>query len=181
MTLFVFTTERREHTKCSLCESDILYCLMTNISSFLIWWQQHVSKKLGQVHVSHCVASHLLLTIVCKHLGTEETSCRTFGREFFVVFQMFSVGESSGLLAGHSTTRLFYYEAMLYRCSMWFNIVLLKMCKVSPEKRRCLDGSICCSKTCIYLSALMELFQMCRFPGPYTLMPPIPSEMQALN
>ncbi len=31
-------------------------------------------KKLGQKHVYHCVASPFLLTL-CKHLGTEDTSC----------------------------------------------------------------------------------------------------------
>ena len=38
-------------------------------------------------------------------------------------------------------------------------------------RRRLLDGSRCCSKTCSYLSAVMEPFQMCGFPVPEALMP----------
>ena len=33
-----------------------------------------------------------------------------------------------------------------------------------PWRRRCLDGSICCSKTCMYLSAFMVPSQMCKLP-----------------
>lgn len=40
--------------------------------NFWIWWQQHVSTKLRQGRVYHCVAS-LLLKTVCKHLAAEET------------------------------------------------------------------------------------------------------------
>ena len=45
-----------------------------NICSFWLWWQQHISKKLEQGDVYHCVSSRHLLTTVCKHLGGEETS-----------------------------------------------------------------------------------------------------------
>ena len=38
-------------------------------------------KKLGQSHVYHSVASHLLLTTVSKHLGTEDTGFWTSGRK----------------------------------------------------------------------------------------------------
>lgn len=34
----------------------------------------------GQCYVYHCVAAPLLLSTVCKHLGTEKTSCWTFER-----------------------------------------------------------------------------------------------------
>ena len=49
---------------------------LLDISSFLLWWQQHISVKLEQEQgdVHHRVASPLLLPAVCKHLGTEETS-----------------------------------------------------------------------------------------------------------
>ena len=36
-----------------------------------MWQQQHISKKLEQVHVSYCVASPLPSTTICKHLGAE--------------------------------------------------------------------------------------------------------------
>ena len=42
---------------------------MENISSFWLWWQQNIAKKLLQDD-DHCVASPLILTTVCKHLGS---------------------------------------------------------------------------------------------------------------
>uniref|UniRef100_A0A9J7X4R8 Transposase n=1 Tax=Cyprinus carpio carpio TaxID=630221 RepID=A0A9J7X4R8_CYPCA len=90
----------------------------------------NISKKLGQGHVYHCVASPLLFITVCKRLGTEETSfsslgigmlshscliqasscstvlgllCRIF---LFMMHQMFSMGERSGLQTGHFSTRI---------------------------------------------------------------------------
>lgn len=48
-------------------------------------------------------------------------------------------------------------------------------------KRRRLDGSICCSKTWIYLSALMVPFQMCKPLIPYELMPPHHQRCRLLN
>jgi len=102
---------------------------MKSVSSSWSWWQQHISKKLGQGHVSHCAACRLLLTTVCKHLGTEETSCWTVGREMlphshliyisicstalgllchiqrFKMRQIFSTQERSGLQAGQSSTQ----------------------------------------------------------------------------
>lgn len=39
-----------------------------------------VLKKLFQGHVSHCKASSLHLTTVCKHMGAQESSCWSFWR-----------------------------------------------------------------------------------------------------
>ncbi len=55
-------------------------------------------------------------------------------------------------------------------CSMWFCIVLLKYCL--PWNRRRLEGSICCSKTFIYLSAFIVPSKTCKLPIPYALMHP---------
>ena len=41
-----------------------------------------------------------------------------------------------------------------------------------PWKRRCLDGSACCSKTCMYLCALMVPSKMCKLPMPWALTHP---------
>ncbi len=41
-----------------------------------------------------------------------------------------------------------------------------------PWNRRCLEGSICCSKTFIYLSAFMVPSKTCKLPIPYALMHP---------
>ncbi len=65
--------------------------------------------------------------------------------------QMFSIGERSGLQAGQFSTR-----TLLLRC--W--------------NTRCLEGSICCSKTFIYLSAFIVPSKTCKLPIPYALMHP---------
>ncbi len=46
---------------------------------------------------------------------------------------------------------------------------------------RRLEGSICCSKTFIYLSAFIVPSKTCKLPIPYALMPPIPLEMLAFE
>ncbi len=80
------------------------------------------------------VASPLLFITVCKRLGTEETSCSSLGigmlshscliqasscstvlgllcRIFlFMMRQMFSMGERSGLQAGHFSTRILLHS-----------------------------------------------------------------------
>ncbi len=134
---------------------------------------------------------------VCKRLGTEETSCSSLGigmlshscliqasgcstvlgllcRIFlFMMRQMFSMGERSGLQAGHFSTRILLLRS--------HDVVIDAVCGLAlscwkmqglPWKRRCLDGSICCSRTWTYLSALMVPFQMCKLPMPHALMQP---------
>ena len=130
-----------------------------------------------------------LLTTVCKCLRDGDTSCRFCLRGILIhswmmqdsscltvleprcqIFhfkrrQMFSVGERSGLQADQSSTwtRLLWSHAIVMdsvcglALSCW-NIQGL------PWKRHCLNGSRCCSKTSMYSSALMEPFQMSRFP-----------------
>ena len=107
---------------------------------------QQIPKKLGQGHVHRCLASPLLLTTLNRRLGTEETSfssseigmvlgllCRTF---LFMMRQMFSIGERSGLQTGHFSTRIpFSYAAMM----LWLmeNVVwhyLVEKCRVVPER-----------------------------------------------
>ncbi len=46
-----------------------------------------------------------------------------------------------------------------------------------PWNRRCLEGSICCSKAFIYLSAFIVPSKTCKLPIPYAFMHTIPSEM----
>ncbi len=129
--------------------------------------------------------------------GTEETSCSSLGigmlshscliqasscstvlgllcRIFlFMMRQMFSMGERSGLQAGHFSTRILLLRS--------HDVVIDAVCGLAlscwkmqglPWKRRRLDVSICCSRTWIYLSALMEAFQMCKLPMPHALMQP---------
>ncbi len=87
-------------------------------------------KKVGTMPCLPLCASPLLFITVCKRLGTEETSCSSLGigmlfhscliqasscstvfgllcRIFlFMMRQMFSMGERSGLQAGHFSTRI---------------------------------------------------------------------------
>ena len=96
--------------------------------------------------------------------------CRIF---LFMMRQMFSMGERSGLQAGHFSTRIL----LLHSHDVVIDVVCclaLSCWKMQglPWKRRRLDGSICCSRTWIYLSALMVPFQMCKLPMPHALMQP---------
>ncbi len=50
-----------------------------------------------------------------------------------------------------------------------------------PWNRHHLEGSICCFKTFIYLSAFIVPSKTCKLPIPYALMHPIPSEMLAFE
>ncbi len=108
-----------------------------------------------------CVASPLLFITVCKRIF------------LFMMRQMFSMGERSGLQAGHFSTRILLLRS--------HDVVIDAVCGLAlscwkmqglPWKRRRLDGSICCSRTWIYLSALMVPFQMCKLPMPHALMQP---------
>ena len=118
-------------------ETEIFYNFMGNISSFWLWWQQHISEKLEQGYLYQCGASPLPLATFYEHLGSEETSVWSFRRGMshffliqdcswstvlglcsqvfrFMIHQMFSVGERSGLQVGQfSTLTLFSHEAML--------------------------------------------------------------------
>ncbi len=90
--------------------------------------------------------------------------------------QMFSLGERSGLQAGQFRTRTLL---------LWSHAVLIAaaVCgfALSCWNTRCLEGSICCSKTFIYLSAFIVPSKTCKLPIPYALMQLIPSEMLAFE
>ena len=53
-------------------------------------------------------------------------------------------------------------------CSVWFSIVLSKT-QCLPWKRCHLDGIMCCSKTCLFRSALMMSSHIWRLPVPWIL------------
>ncbi len=87
--------------------------------------------------------------------------------------QMFSIGERSGLQAGQFSTR-----TLLLRSHA---VVIAAVCGFAlscwntqglPWNRRRLEGSICCSKSFIYLSAFIVPFKTCKLPIPYALMHP---------
>ncbi len=95
--------------------------------------------------------------------------------------QMFSIGERTGLQAGQ------FIRTLLLRSHA---VVIAAVCGFAlsfwntwglPWNRRLLEGSICCSKTFIYLSAFIVPSKTCKLPIPYALMHPIPSEMLAFE
>ncbi len=78
--------------------------------------------------------------------------------------QMFSIVERSELQAGQFSTR-----TLLLRSHA---VVIAAVCgfALSCWNTRHLEGSICCSKTFIYLSAFIVLSKTCKLPIPYALM-----------
>jgi len=139
-----------------------------------------VSKKLGQDHFYRCVESPLLFTTVCKHLGTEDTSCWTFvGRRIpaagssvlgllclilrFMMWKTFSFGKRCELQTAPSSTWTLLLRSYAVAIDAVCGLALSCSNMQDLSWKRChLDGSTCCSKTCTYLSALMVLFMMFR-------------------
>ncbi len=160
------------------------------ISSFQIWFLLQVSKLLGRGHVYHGVASPLLFKTVWRRLGIEVMSfwscgvgiwshscliqvsscwrvCGCLWRIFCLMMrQMFSLGGRSGLQAGQFSTR-----TLLLRSHA---VVIAAVCgfALSCWNTRRLEGSICCSKTFIYLSAFIVPSKTCKLPIPYAHMHP---------
>ncbi len=87
--------------------------------------------------------------------------------------QMFSIGERSGLQAGQFST---------WTLLLWSHaVVIAAVCGFAlscwntqglPWNRRRLEGSICCSKTFIYLSAFIVPSKTCKLPILYAFMHP---------
>ncbi len=82
-----------------------------------------------------------------------------------MMHQMFSIGERSGLQAGQFSNR-----TLLLRS---YAVVIAAVCgfALSCWNRHRLEGSICCSKTFIYLSAFIVPSKTCKLPIPYALTP----------
>ncbi len=87
-----------------------------------------------------------------------------------MMHQMFSIGERSGLQAGQFSTR-----TLLLRSHA---VVIAAVCGFAlscwntqglPWNRHHLEGSICCSKTFIYLSAFIVPSKICKLPILYAL------------
>lgn len=121
-------------------QTETFYCfffLQRYLCSFSIWWQQHISEKLGQG--AFCVFLQL------KCLGTEETSCFSFESELFLpsflldigfqvspllyfflhnVPNVFKGGGRSGLQTGQFITWTLLFCSNM--CRLWFGSVLLK-------------------------------------------------------
>ncbi len=141
-------------------------------------------------HVYHGVASPLLFKTVWRRLGIEVMSFWSFGvgirslscliyvssfwrvrgrlwRIFrLMMHQMFSIGERSGLQAGQFSTR-----TLLLRSHA---VVIAAVCgfAVSCWNRHHLEGSICCSKTFIYLSTFIVPSKTCKLSILYAFMHP---------
>ncbi len=158
-------------------------------------WHQHISRKLGQGHVYHCVPSPLLFITVCKRLGTEETSCSSLGIGMLSHSCLIQASSCSTVLGLLCRIFLFMTRQMFSRwkiwtagwpfqypdpstqpwccnwCSMWSGIVMLENAR-SSLKETTSGWEHMFSRTWIYLSALMVPFQMCKLPMPHALMQP---------
>ena len=158
-------------------------------NELIIWWLQHVPKQLGQGHFYHCVTSPFLLTTLNKRLGTEDTNCWSFVGGIlshsclmysfscstvrglrcrilrFIMRHTFSMEIGSGLQAGQSSTRtlLLRSHAVVKRAECGLALSCWNK-QGRPWKRRCLDGSMCCSKTCMYLFSINGAFTDVQVP-----------------
>ncbi len=96
--------------------------------------------------------------------------------------QMLSIGERSGLQTGQFSTRtlLLRSHAVVIAAVCGFALSCWNIQGLTWN-RRYLEGSLCCSKTFIYLSAFIVASKTCKLPIPYALMHPIPSEMLAFE
>ncbi len=143
-----------------------------------------------------CLPSPLLFKTVWRRLGIEVMSLWSFGfgiwshscligfqllksswssLTYLTMHQMFSIGKRSGQKAGQFSTRTLL---------LWSHAVAIAaVCgfALSCWNRRHLEGSICCSKAFIYLSAFIVPSKTCKLPIPYALMQLIPSEMLAFE
>lgn len=88
----------------------------------------------------------------------------------FMTHQMFSVGERSALQAGQFITRTLLLQSHAVAIAALCDLAL--PCWNMQDlacKTQHLGGSICCSKTCTYLSALMAHFHIWKMPIPKAL------------
>ncbi len=78
--------------------------------------------------------------------------------------QMFSIGERSGLQAGQFST-----QTLLLRS---YAVVIAAVCgfALSCWNTRRLEGSLCCSKTFIYLSAFIVPSKTCKYSWAHLVM-----------
>lgn len=81
-------------------QKNNLESILRKVLANFIFDSSHLSKKmLGQCLFYHCGVSPLLLTTICKSLGTQETSCWTFFRggmlSRFSVLQLLNIHGSS--------------------------------------------------------------------------------------
>ncbi len=106
-------------------------------------------------------------------------SCRVCGHLWHtfcsMMCQMFSIVKRSGLQAGQFSTR-----TLLLRSHA---VVIAAVCgfALSCWNTHHLEGSICCSKSFIYLSAFIVPSITCKLPIPYTHMHYIPLDMLAFK
>ncbi len=90
-----------------------------------------------------------------------------------IMRQMFSLGERFGLQAGQfSTWTLLLQRHAVVKAAVCGFAMFCWNTQGLPWNRRCLKGSICCSKIFIYLSAFSVPSKTCKLPIPYALMHP---------
>ncbi len=156
-------------------------------------WAQLKCDACYRSQIYHAVASPLLFKTVWRRLGIEVMSFWSLvlefspilawyrfpaAEEFVVVFDLFFIINVPNVLyrwkvwtqAGHFSTRTLL---------IWSHAVVIAACGFAfscwntqgfPWNRCRLEGSICCSKTFLYLSAFIVPSKPCKLPIPYALM-----------
>ncbi len=85
-----------------------------------------------------------------------------------MMHQMFSIGERSGLKAGQLSTRTLLLRSHAVVIAAVCGLALSSWNTQGLPWNWChLEGSICCSKTFIYLSAFIVPYKTCKIPIPY--------------
>ncbi len=110
-----------------------------------------------------------------SHEITWRVRCRLWRIFHLMMLQMFSIVERSVLQIGQFSTRtlLLWSHAVIIAAVCYFTL--------SCWNTHHLEGSICCSKTVIYLSAFLVPSKTCKLSIPYALMHLHTSEMLAFE
>lgn len=125
---------------------------------------------------SHDIASALLLTTVCRLLGTEETSCRSFGRGMLYHFCLIQDSYFCHLchvfqdapdivtwwkVTWSTWTLLLQSHALIIDAVYVLALTCWNMWGI-PWKWCSLDRSICCSKTWIFSQIFQHWWSLSR-------------------
>ena len=110
------------------------YHFMGNISTFFTLIAATHLKKVRAGDVYNCVASSLFL---CKHLGSEQISCWSFGRGILshsCLMHYSSCSILMGLDCRQTISAPRLQPCHCDGCSMWFSIILLKYARPSLKE-----------------------------------------------
>ncbi len=116
------------------------------------------------------ILSHCCLLLVYSCWRFFDRLCHIF---CLMMHQMFSICERSGLQAGRfSIQTILLLSHAVVKATVWGFALPCWNKQGLPWNTCHLEGSICCSKTFIYLPAFIVPSKTCKLPIPYALMHP---------